>query len=483
MARDPDDCPFNVKDYPYVSPELWISSTGDRFWVSRATQSVYAWVDGERALLNPGTAYLPHTNSNTDFFSFDETYYRSNGFVSIGNESVTEYVITGHGDITSHLQDVAVKAAGDGAVVRIIGGQNLIVSSPIVVNSNNFTVLGDGRQISTITSTHSGAVFTTDSLTTDKLSWTFNNLQFIGPGSSVSGSTAIDLTGLSTCTLINVRASGYDKAYRIRSDGSGGRYNRFYNVEASSSNVGYSIEGDKSNANLFVSCRANVCDIGLFINNGNQNVWLLGEIEGSTTRAVHITATGNPSIRTEQNAIIASRFENNNQCWQIESNVLDTLILGPRVVGGSAVPVANIDNGSRTNLIGLSGSLSQSNYQQVSSSQNSVNGSWRFERPESAGSNNPLIHVRDSFGTSGQPLVIQASAARDGTLFRGLGTSNQRVWEVTTDGAMNILETSTAQSNPPANAAKIYVKDNGSNKTQIIARFADGSEVVLAVQP
>jgi hypothetical protein len=71
---------FDPDAYPFTRGELWEdSATGAKFWVARATQSVWARVDGERAQLVAGTAYLPLDNSFTDFWSFNESFALANG--------------------------------------------------------------------------------------------------------------------------------------------------------------------------------------------------------------------------------------------------------------------------------------------------------------------------------------------------------------------------------------------------------------------
>lgn len=41
----------------------------------------------------------------------------------------------------------------------------------------------------------------------------------------------------------------------------------------------------------------------------------------------------------------------------------------------------------------------------------------------------------------------------------------------------------TAPATPGVDAAALYIKDNGSGKTQVVIKFQDGSESVLATQP
>lgn len=45
------------------------------------------------------------------------------------------------------------------------------------------------------------------------------------------------------------------------------------------------------------------------------------------------------------------------------------------------------------------------------------------------------------------------------------------------------LKEMVAPATPGADAAALYTKDNGSGKTQLVVKFQDGSEAVLATQP
>jgi hypothetical protein len=417
--------------------------------------------------------------------SYVDAYKPSNGARSVGKGELTlnvlDYGVVGDGtaDDTTAFQALCTAAVAARRRIYIPGNTNIKITAPIIVNASRFTVLGDGRQSSMITSTHAGAVFTTGDSTAGRVEWSLSKFGLTGPGKTTTGSVGIDFGGILESHIESVRIVGYEKGIRVWStDGSSGRYNRYYNVEVSNCATGFSIEGNQCNANLFTGCRTNVCDIGLFINNATEVTWSQGEMEGSGTTALHITASSYPTVRTEQNAVIASRFENNNQDWNIEANVLDTLII-PRLIGTPTT--ASEDAGTRTSVMGVSTKIQS--YQSFGSATNSVNGSFQLTRTESSGSNSPLVHVRDSFSGSGAPVTIQASSERavsGAALFRGLGPSGARVWEVTPQGVMNMLETATTPPNPPANAAALYAKDNGSGKTQLVARFSDGSEVVIA---
>jgi hypothetical protein len=54
-----------------------------------------------------------------------------------------------------------------------------------------------------------------------------------------------------------------------------------------------------------------------------------------------------------------------------------------------------------------------------------------------------------------------------------------------TDGSgyIQVVEQSSSPAAGSANSARIYAKDNGSGKTQLIVRFASGAEQVLATEP
>ncbi len=59
----------------------------------------------------------------------------------------------------------------------------------------------------------------------------------------------------------------------------------------------------------------------------------------------------------------------------------------------------------------------------------------------------------------------------------GLGTGSPQI-----SGVIRFPEISTP-SNPPANLGYIYMKDNGSGKTQLVALFPTGVEQVIATEP
>jgi hypothetical protein len=292
----------------------------------------------------------------------------------------------------------------------------------------------------------------------------------------ITGSVGIDLGFVTNSMFTNLSVTGFDKGVKIGATGVGGRYNRFVNVQATNCATGFSVDGPTANANLFNMCRAGGCQIGLFVSDSTQVYWSGGEIEASSTRAIHITNTS--ANQTRVNAIIGCRFEANQQNWQFDANVQETQVIAPLMI--DATPTANVDNGVRTNVIGAA-------FRVPTVQQSGVMdplGSWRFDRTAAAvaADTNPVMSVRDTAATSGAPVVVRASAALAGYPFRAANPAGQTVWDVSSNGVMRLAQAPSA-ANPPAGMAALYARDNGAGKTQLLARFSDGSIVTIATQP
>jgi hypothetical protein len=61
-------------------------------------------------------------------------------------------------------------------------------------------------------------------------------------------------------------------------------------------------------------------------------------------------------------------------------------------------------------------------------------------------------------------------------------TSDAHTWSVLEQGGLQSTEISDPAA-PAANAGKIYFRDNGSGKTQLVVRFATGAVQVIATEP
>lgn len=148
---------FNPSVYPYVRGELWVDTTGAKFWVARATESVYAYVDGERAQLASGRSYLPFDNSYTDFWSWDETSNRNAGSHEIPPSQifdlVKDYGAVGDNSPTNASRNTDALSAllADSAVgVGRVPAGSFYVDGTLSSSVNGVSLIGDGRQSSKI---------------------------------------------------------------------------------------------------------------------------------------------------------------------------------------------------------------------------------------------------------------------------------------------------------------------------------------------
>jgi hypothetical protein len=94
--------------------------------------------------------------------------------------------------------------------------------------------------------------------------------------------------------------------------------------------------------------------------------------------------------------------------------------------------------------------------------------------------NNPnnLFRARQTGGTA---IGAQAIASQTGDQYRALDVSGNTLWAVLVGGAMEFAEIS-APATPAADKARLYVRDNGSGKTQLGVVFSDGVFIALATQ-
>jgi len=78
-------------------------------------------------------------------------------------------------------------------------------------------------------------------------------------------------------------------------------------------------------------------------------------------------------------------------------------------------------------------------------------------------------------GTVSSPTACWRSTTATVALLNGSSTS-------TVGGTMELIEM-TAPSAPAADRVRIYAKDNGAGKTQLMALFSSGAEQEVAIQP
>ena len=97
-----------------------------------------------------------------------------------------------------------------------------------------------------------------------------------------------------------------------------------------------------------------------------------------------------------------------------------------------------------------------------------------------SGSEPNLKILSQAVGKPGIAVKLAGSPTADGIEVRN--NSETVLWGVTATGATRFLEQSDPAA-PATNIALLYAKDNGSGKTQIVARFATGAVQVIATEP
>jgi len=100
---------------------------------------------------------------------------------------------------------------------------------------------------------------------------------------------------------------------------------------------------------------------------------------------------------------------------------------------------------------------------------------------DNAGSTTANYQIRGSTSDSWIYGVPSTSASH---FYSFAGTNRLQLSEEHGAGLIRILgEASADVANPSANQAKLYLKDNGSGKTQLLVRFGSGAPQVIATEP
>lgn len=98
-----------------------------------------------------------------------------------------------------------------------------------------------------------------------------------------------------------------------------------------------------------------------------------------------------------------------------------------------------------------------------------------------AGTTSANYQIRSSTGDSWIYGVPSSTAEH---IFAFAGTNRMQFEEENGAAVIRILgEVSSDPGNPAANQARLYLKDNGSGKTQLMVRFGTGASQVLATEP
>jgi hypothetical protein len=388
----------------------------------------------------------------------------------------------GTSDDTAALQ-AAVNAAAAASGEVFLPRGTYKVSAPITLAAG-VGIRGSGTSVTQINATHAGAVFATATPGARTYFWRFENLRIAGPGSTTAGSVGIDLDSVSSAAMTNVEVAGFEKAIRIRSSINGGAtYNRLTNVTASGCATGFSVEATGSNSTVFTNCRANACtSYGVRITDSNATIWIGGQIESC---AVGFSVAATSSSLSDMTRLAFTRFESNTTAWEITSaNVRYAQISYVQPFGAYSYT----DSGTGTQLIGgdgLAANVARSLRQDTA-------GSWLFQRDNDGGAGTPTMLVRDTATSTGIPITYQAETERyTGFFFRG-NRGGATYFDVSAfegsirmpqGGNVEFTKRSSDADQPPANTARLYLKDNGSGKAQLCVRFETGAVQVIATQP
>lgn len=254
-----------------------------------------------------------------------------------------------------------------------------------------------------------------------------SDLRITRPSGARSG-IGLDLISVSEADFARMIIDGFDTGVALHSGISGGAvYNNFTIVKAQNCGTGFSLYRDDDGAgsissytsgNRFIMCRANICDVGLDISGGNQNVWAHGNIEVCGL-GFRITEPVVASVAA--NAIERTRFENNTNTGLIGAGVVYTILDDNPIISGPDV----VDNGIVTQNIGTY----NTQLHRRQSRRQHADGSFRFTRLATGGAQTPNLLVDDT-NSIGSGVVIEARTVQTGAdvrLFRGKYGPNPKV--------------------------------------------------------
>lgn len=373
--------------------------------------------------------------------------------------------------------------SGNGGAIRVAAG-TYSVSSLAWLRSGR-CLIGAGRNATVLNYTGSGTAVTSATPGVRAYGIRVEGLTL----STSTGQVGIDLDSISNSGFYEVTVSGFSVAqWRVRSAINGGSvYNQFFGCigvgpGSGSSAIGFDVAGSGSNTQQFFGCGARSNGVGLRVTDSNHVVYFGGALESNNVGWV-VESTS--SALADNAGVRGTRFENNVTAnWKIGestgTNVRNTVINFPAVVTD---PGGNVEAGNRLHRL-TTGGMST-----VSSAAASALGAWRFERTVAA-TDMPAFLVVDSNTGSGAPVTVQADTGRAaGFPFRAVrgGTT---YWDVDAAGNMRQpvgshieMKERTDPAAPAADTARLYVRDNGSGKTQLVVRFPTGAIQVVATEP
>tara|TARA_R100001143_G_C3360997_1_gene135670 strand:+ start:4226 stop:5626 length:1401 start_codon:yes stop_codon:yes gene_type:complete len=303
-------------------------------------------------------------------------------------------------DMSTALQN-AIDQNDEGGPEVILQAEKYAFGTTLQVSSG-VSIRGQGSQVTELAYTGSAQGFVSKTPASRIFGINFSGFRLDDEG---TGTIGIDLERWSSSLFSDIVVNGFTTSVEIDSPTSGHAvYNRFYNVTAQNATTGFLLTGTSSNANVFTSCRTNLCTTGALLEDSNENHFNFCQFEGGAT-GVSITASI-PAI-SPRNMITNCRFEGvstNNII--IGSDVSDTALLMNHHVDGTALS----DSGTRTQVIDVQGN--KIGLSLVSALAAASGTPFIFERTAQGGSNVPAVILRDSATTSGTPTTVQIETGR-----------------------------------------------------------------------
>lgn len=313
--------------------------------------------DSPRKVINPQEIEITSVNTVTVTFPVSVAGYAvinssgvsgSDSAGSIIFDNVKNYGAVGDGvsDDTVPIQNAINSCATSKKICFIPPGtyvhSDLTVPGGVVING-----VGYG---SILSYSGSGSAISSQTPGTRIYSLKIENLRI----NASSGSVGLSLDSVSTSIFNNLTISGFTTGVDIYSPTSGySVYNRFYNVLCNACGTGFYLRGTSSNANVFISSRANVStSYGFLISDSNDNTLENCQIESTTGYGVSITAS---SVGlSDANRITNCRFEGTmTKAVIIGANVRGTFISNLTAPGMNTADVLS-DSGTYTSVFGVS---------------------------------------------------------------------------------------------------------------------------------
>ncbi len=182
-------------------------------------------------------------------------------------------------------------------------------------------------------------------------------------------------------------------------------------------NIGYLLAGLGSNANTFISCRANYCDYGARVLSSNQNHFIACNFEGGGY-GVDLNV-GDMGGFCARNYITDCRFEQNSRVnlRALHGDVQDAIWRGNYHVDGDQY----FDAGTRTHIEDYFPNSDTSEAFSATTARMSADGCYKWERTAAVMNPHvPMAVFNDSNPGVGTPTTIKAITERSsGNFFEG----------------------------------------------------------------